>query len=113
MRGAPVDLRPLTLAELLDRAFFIYKQHLWLFVGIMAVPAVWGTGSAILIELFKGVGPGQRPEEILLRLTFILLLIVLQIIGLIAHSFALGAVTVAVAQVYRERATTVAEAYRA
>ena len=32
------DLRPLSLGELLDRTFTLYRNHFWLFVGIMAVP---------------------------------------------------------------------------
>jgi hypothetical protein len=30
-------LRPLTLGELLDRTFQIYKNNFWLFIGIAAV----------------------------------------------------------------------------
>src|SRR5262249_19285815 len=113
MRGDPVDLRPLTLAELLDRAFSTYKQHLWLFVGIMAVPAVWSTGSAVVLEAFKGLAPAGHPEQIVLRAGFILTLLVLQIIGLFANAFALGAATVAVSQLYQDRQTSVGESYRA
>ncbi len=36
-----VDLRPLSLGELLDRTFTFIKQHFWLFVGIMAIPAAF------------------------------------------------------------------------
>src|SRR5713226_10205336 len=35
---ASADLRPLSLGELLDRTFTLYRNHFWLFVGIMAVP---------------------------------------------------------------------------
>ena len=34
-----VELRPLSLGELLDRTFTLYRRHFWLFVGIMAVPS--------------------------------------------------------------------------
>jgi glycerophosphoryl diester phosphodiesterase family protein len=34
-----VDLRPLSLGELLDRTFRLYRNHFALFVGIMAMPA--------------------------------------------------------------------------
>src|SRR5271169_5669056 len=33
-----VELRPLSLGELLDRTFSLYRRHFWLFVGIMAIP---------------------------------------------------------------------------
>ncbi len=35
---ADIDLRPMTLGELLDRTFSLYKKNFWLFAGIMTVP---------------------------------------------------------------------------
>jgi len=35
---AALDLRPLSLGELLDRTFFLYRRHFLLFVGIAAIP---------------------------------------------------------------------------
>ncbi|HEV2521262.1 MAG TPA: hypothetical protein VGT24_02680 [Candidatus Acidoferrales bacterium] len=32
------ELRPLSLGELLDRAFMLYRRNFWLFAGVMAVP---------------------------------------------------------------------------
>ena len=37
---ADVDLRPMTLGEVLDRTFKLYKSHFLLFAGITAVPAL-------------------------------------------------------------------------
>src|ERR1700754_1955505 len=34
------DLRPLTLGELLDRTFALYRSRFWLFAGIAAVSGV-------------------------------------------------------------------------
>jgi len=34
----PADLRPLSLGELLDRTFFLYRKNFLLFVGIVALP---------------------------------------------------------------------------
>ena len=51
---ADADLRPMTLGEVLDRTFNLYKNHFWLFAGITALPfsllliaevAVAGAGS--------------------------------------------------------------------
>jgi hypothetical protein len=51
---ADADLRPMTLGEVLDRTFNLYKNHFWLFAGITALPfsllliaevAVAATGS--------------------------------------------------------------------
>jgi hypothetical protein len=35
---ADVDLRPMSLGEVLDRTFNLYKNHFWLFTGITALP---------------------------------------------------------------------------
>ena len=32
------SLRPMSLGELLDRTFFLYRKHFLLFVGIIAFP---------------------------------------------------------------------------
>jgi hypothetical protein len=32
------ELRPLSLGELLDRAFLLYRRNFWLFAGIMVIP---------------------------------------------------------------------------
>lgn len=37
---ADIDLRPMTLGELLDRTFSLYKKNFWLFAGIMTVPSL-------------------------------------------------------------------------
>ncbi len=36
-----MDLRPLLIGELFDRAFVLYRRHFWLFVGITALPGVF------------------------------------------------------------------------
>ncbi len=52
--GAPAyELRPLTLGELLDRTFSMYRSRFWLFAGIASVAAVVelvaaGTGRILL-----------------------------------------------------------------
>lgn len=35
---AKIDLRPMTLGEVLDRTFTLYKRNFWLFAGIVAIP---------------------------------------------------------------------------
>jgi hypothetical protein len=36
---ADADLRPMSLGEVLDRTFKLYKNHFWLFAGITALPS--------------------------------------------------------------------------
>ena len=60
-----IDLRPLSLGELLDRTFSLYKKHFWLFVGIMAIPSAFMIPANILILSFQGsfmnISPGRPP----------------------------------------------------
>ncbi|MGH9811917.1 MAG: hypothetical protein ACRD4T_02160, partial [Candidatus Acidiferrales bacterium] len=50
MMTAPIDLRPLSLGELLDRTFSLYRNHFWLFVGITAIPYLLLLGPGLLID---------------------------------------------------------------
>ncbi len=43
---AEVDLRPMTLGEVLDRTFHLYKNNFWLFAGIIALPLLINLCSA-------------------------------------------------------------------
>ena len=113
-----LDLRPLTLPELLDRSFSTYRHHVWLFVGIMAVPAVITLAYSVGLQIFQySTGP-IRPDMPIDRMMWKALPILfgsiafLLVYGVI-YAFALGATTVAVAHVYKEQPVTVAEAYRA
>ena len=67
-----IDLRPLSLGELLDRTFSLYKKHFWLFVGIMAIPSAFMIPANILILSFQGsfmnISPG--PGHIMTRTTY-------------------------------------------
>ncbi|HVB33805.1 MAG TPA: hypothetical protein VNJ52_05460 [Patescibacteria group bacterium] len=45
---AKIDLRPMTLGEVLDRTFTIYKGNFWLFAGIVAIPYL----LVVLFSLF-------------------------------------------------------------
>jgi hypothetical protein len=109
-----LDFRPLTLAELLDRSFSTYKRHLWLFVGIMAVPAVVATFYAVVMQAFSGaIAPDMPPEQVLFRvLPMMIGAVVFAILYFTVYAFALGATTIAVGQLYKGREVSVAEAYR-
>lgn len=109
-----LDLRPLTLAELLDRSFSTYKRHLWLFVGIMAVPAVVATLYAVAMQAFNSaITPDLTPEQVLFRVLPLMIgAFVFMIVYFTVYAFALGATTIAVGQLYKGREVGVAEAYR-
>lgn len=109
-----LDLRPLTIAELLDRSFSTYKRHLWLFAGIMAVPAVIATLYAVVMQAFNGtIRPDTPPEEVLRRIVPLMIsALVFSVLYLMVYAFALGATAIAVGELYKGRAATVAASYR-
>jgi hypothetical protein len=109
-----LDLRPLTLAELLDRSFSTYKRHLWLFAGIMAVPAIAATLYAVAMQAFNSsITPDMTPEQVLLRMVPLMIgAVVFMIVYFIVYAFALGATTIAVGELYKGQEVSVAEAYR-
>ena len=113
-----LDVRPLTLAELLDRSFSTYKRHVWLFVGIMAVPAVFALAYAIVVQVFQfWMGPpaaNMTPEMVMRRsVPMVAAGLVFLLVYMVVNSFALGATTIAVARIYNDQPIDVAGSYRA
>jgi hypothetical protein len=113
-----LDLRPLTLGELLDRSFSLYRHHFWLFVGIMALPSLLGLTFGVLVALFnpQPASPGSvaeaNPAEILgAVLWFAAAMIGMVIVYFITYAVALGATTVAVSQIYMGHPVSIRAAY--
>jgi hypothetical protein len=110
------DLRPLALAELLDRSFSIYRRHFWAFVGIMAVPSILMLVVSIGLQLLSPPPPGPDaspdPQQVVSFAIWTgLALIIGSIAYWITYAIALGASTVAVSQLYRGEVVTIAGAY--
>ncbi|PYR74835.1 MAG: hypothetical protein DMF86_17210 [Acidobacteria bacterium] len=114
-----LDLRPLTLAELLDRSFSLYRHHFWLFVGIMAVPSVFGLAGGVLLQVLNAGMTGfasstkpPTPEQLLtMFVPFVIGLVLFSLLYGLTYMFALGATTVAVSDLYLGRDTTLGTAY--
>jgi Membrane domain of glycerophosphoryl diester phosphodiesterase len=112
-----LDLRPLTLGELLDRSFSLYRSHFRTFVAIMAVPAVLGAGFALLLELAQGdrsLGPpGARPTpDAIFRMAWPVIALWVGILFYLAvHVVAVGATTAAVSELYMGREATARGGY--
>jgi hypothetical protein len=110
------ELRPLSLGEILDRTFTLYRNHFWVFVGIMAIPASFGIPVNYLLLSFRGrttLG-ASAPVAPSLGLIFGILggMVAFLILYLLAHSIALAAVTHAVSEAYLGRRSTVRDSYR-
>jgi glycerophosphoryl diester phosphodiesterase family protein len=55
---AAVDLRPMTLGEVLDRTFKLYKSNFWLFIGITALPFSFLLLIQVAVTAFGSMNPG-------------------------------------------------------
>jgi hypothetical protein len=116
-----LDLRPLTIGELFDRAFSLYRRNLWLFVGITAIPAVLALLMTIIMQVMQrmtmatALGAQSDPEVSAAMLVTILGMfagiLVLAIVYWVVYMIALGAATYAVSELYVGRATTIRQAY--
>jgi len=70
-----LDLRPLSLGEILDRAFSIHRRNFLRFVGITAIPPLWVLALQ-LAQVFVTTSSGLRktPPDNLLALGSIAIL---------------------------------------
>src|SRR5688572_148131 len=105
-----LDLRPLSIGELFDRAFMLYRRHFWLFVGITAVPGVFALIMTLTQQGLQGAmvpppgaaAQGQAavpPDLTTFGLLFAGLMVVL-VIYAVVYVIALGATTLAVSELY-------------
>jgi len=102
----PVLLRPLTLGELLDRVFQIYRYRFGILVGIAAVAYV----PMLIFSLYKVWVPQAASHNLALaEVAAALVLIVLRLLAVVA---AMAATIMVVSAVYLDRPIGVSEAYR-
>lgn len=111
----PIVLRPLTLGELLDRAFQLYRSRFGIFVGIAAVAYLpVFVLQTLTLWLPKAISPRVGTATGLATLGFtavmgFLLLVVLRLLGVAAAN---SATIIVVSAAYLEQPITVGEAYR-
>lgn len=106
-----IELRPLTLGELLDRAFTLYRRNFWLFVGIMAIPSALTIPFSVLVLSNQNAGiPAAAPSAAnLLWIAF--LAIAFLVLLWMVYPMAMGATTYAVSQSYLGQSATVRGSY--
>jgi len=97
-------LRPLTLGEILDRTFSIYRRHFLLFVGIAAIPQI--AVLAISLAQINATG-GDISPTLMVRFAWGLVSIV---VAIAAWVFSQGGAINAVSEIYLGRTITVGEA---
>jgi hypothetical protein len=100
-----IVLRPLTLGELLDRAFQLYRSRFGIFVGIAAVAYL----PVFVLQTLTLWLPKASPN---LGLAAALGFLLLMVIRLLAVAAANSATIIVVSAAYLEQPITVGEAYR-
>jgi hypothetical protein len=105
------ELRPLALGELLDRTFRLYRQHFWLFVGIMAIPSAFSIPFTVLVFSNQGPSFGAGPPSPSLVAGTVLFALAFLFLFCALYSMAIGATTFAVSESYLGRQITVRGAY--
>jgi hypothetical protein len=115
---AALDLRPLSLGELLDRTFFLYRRHFLLFIGIAAIPQslvfIMNLATTLLPVLTRAVASGRMPSSGLAAAAIGggVFALVAVFVGLVAFLFSVGATVFAVSEIYTGRQTSIRESLR-
>jgi hypothetical protein len=116
-----LDLRPLSIGELLDRTFSLYRRNFALFVGISAIPQLFVLAMQLaqlaLMPSRTVVVPPPSMEfqaaspsfQIASVAGIVLLVVVGLIVYLASYLFAQGATVYAVSELYLGRATTIGQ----
>jgi Membrane domain of glycerophosphoryl diester phosphodiesterase len=99
-------LRPLTVGELLDRTFFLYRRHFLLFVGIAALPNL----IVLLFQLLQLVIEPVSLGGAAMTLVWVLVTIIIYFVTI---AISQGATIVAVSQIQLEREATASGAFLA
>ncbi|MGO9642150.1 MAG: hypothetical protein ACLP1Y_12705 [Candidatus Acidiferrales bacterium] len=120
-----VDLRPLSLGEILDRTFTLYRSHFLLFLGIAAIPhlLVLALSLAQTFLTFPGqvpfpsmpgspqsAPPPAVPSAMFVGSTLLLSLATL-VVATIAYLLSQGATVFAVSDLYLGNTTTIGQSF--
>jgi len=102
-------LRPMTLGELLDRTFFLYRRHFGLFVGIAALPNL----ALLAVQLLN---IAIRPQtairfSVTLILTGLVTLLVYLAVYLVALAVTQGATVIAVSRLHLGEKVSISDAF--
>jgi hypothetical protein len=116
-----LDLRPLSIGELLDRTFSLYRRNFLLFVGISAIPQLLVLALQLAQIAFMPASAAvarpapsefQGASSILAAggaVGIFLLVIAAIVVYLVAYLFSQGGTVYAVSELYLGRATTIGQ----
>lgn len=110
-------LRPLSLGEILDRSFAVYRANFWMFVGIGSLSAVVQlVSNAIQLVIFRGIIPSPRDIQAQLHHQALARQIgggITAVLVLLASAVTQAAAVWALSEVYLGRQTTIGRSIRA
>jgi hypothetical protein len=112
---AALDLRPLSLGELLDRTFFLYRRNFLVFAGISALPYALLLILVLVPFLFMILArPGHVPAGFQLAglITAVIFVVAAIIVGIVAFLYSAGATVFAVSEIYSGRKATIRQSFR-
>jgi len=111
--GAPMyDLRPLTLGEVLDRTFSVYRSRFWLFAGIASISgAVQLVAQAV--QMFLQHLMLHRSKFVTGYIVGVVALVLVYLAFFLAYSVTQAATAFAVGEIYLGRVTSVKESLQA
>ena len=106
-----LDLRPLSVGEILDRTFTLYRRNFLLFIGITAGPQLLVLAAELARTLFF-TGPSAANLGLGLTVTGVLVAIVVYVAAFIAGMFAQAAALLAVTDLYLSRPVSISDCLR-
>jgi hypothetical protein len=109
---ADLDLRPLSLGEILDRTFSLYRRNFLLFVGITALPQVFVLALHLgQVFLTMGATGGKQVQPGMAAFGAIGALLGI-IVYFLAYLYAQGGTVYAISDLYLGRPTSIGAALR-
>ncbi len=117
------ELRPLSLGEILDRTFALYRRNFWLFAGLATGAAAVNSfftlaamlmGGNSVASLLAGVRPAPQNPAMLGRqaILFALMMFAGSIAYLVVYGLTQAATVAALSAVYTGEGTSIARAFR-
>ncbi len=105
---ASLDLRPLSLGEILDRAFSLYRSHFLLFIGIAAIPSAVNLAANLIQVGLNAYLLKSAPESMMAGLTIgVALRVVFMLIAVVCYFVSQAGSVRAVSELYLGRETTI------
>jgi len=108
-----LDLRPLSLGEILDRTFTLYRRHFLLFLGLSGIPQVLVLALGLAQTMYTPMYP-QIPATgfRMFSATNLIFMLVTLLVTMVAYLLSQGGTVLAVSEIYLGRPTTVGESLR-